>query len=230
VTTSVEHLRASYGAYYLAQNPDYQYVGYQQEKIIPALQAVANGRLKRLMVFMPPGHLLDDETLVPTPDGWKEHGQLKFGDHVFGSDGAAVVVTAVSDIHKADVRVTLSDGAEFHVHENHEWRFFDRSSCRWRKEPTKYFLKETKFGKARSLKSADRGIYQLPLRAAIQYPAKIMLALHPYALGAWLGDGTSAGPKITFPEKDRGIIEYIESIGYRKSAEWIHKTTGVVTG
>jgi hypothetical protein len=226
--TDLDSLRKSYGQYYLAINPEYVYVPYQQEKVIPVLEQVARGEEKRVMIFMPPGHLFDSETLVPTPAGWKEHGQLKRGDCVFGLDGAPVPVTAVSEIQKADVRVILSDASEFHVHENHDWVFFDRPQNRWRKRSTKYFLTETKFGKAPQLRSGERGLYQLPLRSAIQYPEK-NLALHPYVLGAWLGDGTSVGPKITFPEKDRAIIERIESLGYRKSAEWIHKTTGVLT-
>lgn len=60
MTTSLDELRESYGRYFLAQNPDYQYVEYQQERIIPALEAVARGTLKRLMIFMPPGHAKTD--------------------------------------------------------------------------------------------------------------------------------------------------------------------------
>ena len=212
----------------MAMNPTYKWVRFQQLQIIPHLEAVERGEIDRLAIFMPPGHLLAHDTLVPTPQGWREHGDLEVGVYVFDQSGAPVMVTNRSQVFGADIRVTLSNGEEFYAHENHEWRVFDRTSDRWKYLGTKYFLKETKFSKARCLRSAERGIYQLPLKNAVQYPEK-QLALHPYALGAWLGDGTSAGSKITFPEKDRAIIERIESLGYKKSAEWIHKTTGILT-
>jgi hypothetical protein len=55
MNTSLDELRDSYGKYFLANNPDYQWTDYQQNKIIPALEAVARGELTRLMIFMPPG-------------------------------------------------------------------------------------------------------------------------------------------------------------------------------
>lgn len=58
--TSLEELRESYGTYYLALNPDYKWVEFQQERIIRPLEAVARGTLKRLMIFMPPGHAKTD--------------------------------------------------------------------------------------------------------------------------------------------------------------------------
>src|SRR5262245_48783033 len=41
-------------------NPGYRYVYYQQERIMPELQAVERGETKRLMIFMPPGHAKSD--------------------------------------------------------------------------------------------------------------------------------------------------------------------------
>jgi hypothetical protein len=43
------------GLYVLAQNPEYKYVHYQQEQIAPALEAVARGEIKRLMIWQHPG-------------------------------------------------------------------------------------------------------------------------------------------------------------------------------
>lgn len=44
------------GDYYLALNPAWDYVGYQQERMMPALEAVEAGEIQRLMIFLPPGH------------------------------------------------------------------------------------------------------------------------------------------------------------------------------
>jgi hypothetical protein len=52
----MEELRDSFGAYYLASNPDFEYVSYQQERMVPALEAVDSGDIPRLMLLIPPGH------------------------------------------------------------------------------------------------------------------------------------------------------------------------------
>lgn len=52
----LQSCRDSLGDYYLALNPAYEYVDYQQERMIPALEAVERGEIERLMIFMPAGH------------------------------------------------------------------------------------------------------------------------------------------------------------------------------
>lgn len=49
-----------FGAYYLALNPSYEYVAFQQERIIPVLEGVECGDYDRLMIFMPAGHAKTD--------------------------------------------------------------------------------------------------------------------------------------------------------------------------
>jgi hypothetical protein len=56
----IKRLRENYGDYYLALNTDFNYVPYQQEIVIPALEAVERGEIRRLMIFMPPGHAKSD--------------------------------------------------------------------------------------------------------------------------------------------------------------------------
>lgn len=228
MSINIQDLREHLGEYFLAVNPGYQYVDFQQTRIIPALEAVERGEIKRLMIFMPPGHLCSHDTIVPTLGGWKEHGDLKPGDFVFDQAGQPTPVIAESPVAKADVRVTLSDGSEFFVHENHEWTIFDRANQQWRTVKTRHFFRTSKFGRPLKLLSGNRGQYQLPLRGAVQYPER-ELPLHPYVLGAWLGDGTSTAPHITYPEKDSAIIFKIESLGFVRSSTWCHKDTGVLT-
>lgn len=57
---NVQELRDHFGSYYLAVNPGYQYVGYQQERIVPALEAVERGETKRLMIWQHPGSAKSD--------------------------------------------------------------------------------------------------------------------------------------------------------------------------
>jgi hypothetical protein len=59
-TSVIDSCRKELGSYYLALNPGYSYVPYQQERIIPAIEALAAGDLDRLMLFVPAGHAKSD--------------------------------------------------------------------------------------------------------------------------------------------------------------------------
>jgi hypothetical protein len=50
----------SLGRYYLAVNPGYSYVKYQQEEIIPAVEGLFRGDFDRLMIFIAAGHAKTD--------------------------------------------------------------------------------------------------------------------------------------------------------------------------
>lgn len=52
----LDRIRMDYGAYYLAMNSEFAYTHFQQAIIVPALEQVARGELRRLMVFMPFRH------------------------------------------------------------------------------------------------------------------------------------------------------------------------------
>ncbi len=49
-------LRTSYEAFFLAFNPGYDSLWYQQDILAPALEQVNEGTIKRLAIFMPPRH------------------------------------------------------------------------------------------------------------------------------------------------------------------------------
>lgn len=54
------YCRESLGEFYLALNPTYKYVPYQQEIIVPALEGLERGDYDRLMLFMPSRHAKSD--------------------------------------------------------------------------------------------------------------------------------------------------------------------------
>jgi predicted phage terminase large subunit-like protein len=191
---------------------------------------VEAGKGPRLLLMMPPrsGKLLADETLVPTPRGFVTHGELRAGDTVFHPSGKQVRVLAVSEKDVADVKITFSDGSTFFCHENHEWTLYNRMRNEWQTIETGHFLRPTRFGKGKQVISGGRGIYQLPVVAPLQYEGDSYL-LHPYVLGAWLGDGSAGKPCITGAKRDFQIIDKIVSLGFPVSTICAHKTTGVLT-
>ncbi len=194
------------------------------------VEQVEQGLSPRLLLMMPPrsGKLLADDTLVPTPRGWRSHGQLRPGDEVFHPSGRVITVVAISPKDVADVRVAFSDGSSYLCHENHEWVLFDRKRGEWKTLEAGHFLRPSHLGKPPRLRNGARAIYQLPPVAALEYPGD-SFTLHPYALGAWLGDGSVGKPCITGAKADKAIISRLEAAGYPVSAVCEHPTTGVLT-
>lgn len=189
---------------------------------------VAEGKSPRLGLFMPPRHgkQISDDTPVPTPRGWTTHGALRPGDEVFGPDGMPAKVIAVSAPTASDVRVELTNGEVFYTHEAHEWTLYDRGAATWRTEETGWLMRSNRG--TRRLISSGRAVYQLPAAAALQF-AGATPALHPYVLGAWLGDGSCGVACITHGTAKQPVVDKITALGYPVSSVSQHKTTGVLT-
>ena len=177
------------------------------------------------------GKALALDTPVPTPGGWKRHGDLKVGDKVFSPSGDIRTVVAVTDVfHDTECYEISFDGAEPIVCSgNHLWRVGRKSRRR---------ISGTKNGRIRrdyeviataqldSHTHAEDDRYSIDVAAPFDCD-DVALPVHPYVLGAWLGDGHSASARITCAYKDIGIIERIRSFGYAANET---KSSNVNTG
>ena len=184
-----------------------------------------NGKGKhRLAVSMPPRHIASHNTPVLTFNrGWTTHGDLKSGDKVFGLNGEPTEILRLSDEKCCDRKVTISNGAEIIVHEDHLWSVYKRGNDKslqvlTTKEIEENFMTVEKNGKTRYN-------YHLPLIEPLQYLEKD-LPIDPYWLGLWLGDGTYNKPCITHSEEDS---QFIKKVPYKVSSQSVHKSTGVYT-
>lgn len=210
----------------MRNKPDYQ-PGWVHKDICRRLEKfsedVAAGKSPRLILAMPPraGKLLADSTPILTMTGWKVHGDLQPGDFVFHPSGRPTEVLTVSPTDTADFVVETTDGARIQCHGAHEWTVYDRSRGRWR-------TMETQELAARALWSGERAVMQLPSVEALQFEQK-PLAMSPYVLGAWLGDGTSCSPCITHAPEETEVVAAIAANGYEVSAVVTHQATGVKT-
>lgn len=191
------------------------------------LNKFADGKIKKLMVFMPPQHgkEISDSTLVPTPKGFVKHGDLKVGDYVFGRNGEPVMVKWVSEKVMSEYDVTFSDGQVIQCHGNHEWVVYDRSLRRERIMEAKH-LARLALESGPINRRGHRYRFQVDANTALQIPDADLL-VHPYVLGAWLGDGTAGTGCITHHKDDIETINKIIRVGYEKGSVHIHKTTGV---
>ena len=190
---------------------------FMRHNIVQSLQDIMDDKIDILVVALPPGtgKLLADDTPVLTEKGWKNHGDLIPGDMVYGMDGKLKKVLHVLPKSTADCLVTFTNGEKIQCHENHEWVVYDRHRNCERIITTKEMLSgimET----GTPGKRGHRYFYQIPLKKPIEGEHK-KLAVPPYILGAWLGDGTEKKPTLTICNSDLQIVNEVKKT-YRVSA------------
>lgn len=98
------------------------------KRYVDAYQEVLDGKLDFLSISMPKrsGKLIAHDCPVPTPNGFKKHGDLVPGDVVYGMCGRKVKVLAKHPDNYAVLEVYFSDGSAIWVSKEHEWKVFDR--------------------------------------------------------------------------------------------------------
>ena len=222
----IEYAKRNLWGYCMAMAPDFYNENYLEE-ICDAIQEFENDDNELLIINCPPrsGKKLANETPVLTTKGWKKHGDLKIGDYVYNQFGLPVkVVNVLPKTSDFDYKVKFVNGEEIIAHHNHEWIIYDRNARKLKKIETYYML--DKIDNGIEHKRGHRYRFQLPYIEPLKGEYK-SLKVHPYVLGAWLGDGTNKAPCITSPKFDLCIVDKIKECGYEISSQHIHKTTGV---
>ncbi|BBC30051.1 hypothetical protein SGFS_013450 [Streptomyces graminofaciens] len=179
------------------------------------------------------GKALALDTPVPTPKGWTTMGELTVGQEVFAPDGTITRIIAATEpmLGRPCYRMQFSDGAEIVADAAHLWltetllsrEATARHAKRGPLKPhgtdqahkRKYFPQVVTTEHIAQTLTARGGHalnHSIETCAPLQYPAQ-QLSIDPYALGAWLGDGHSAGSRITCDPEDAEIIENIRAAG-----------------
>lgn len=178
--------------------------------------------------------LLNTERIpVWTADGSvseKRNGDLKIGDYVFNRKGEPVRVVGVFPRGKQDIyEVSLTDGRKIQTDSSHLWTYLA--------EKGKY-TQNTYTNSTREL--FERGVYiegsngrrklkyWIPMNEAVQYP-EIDLSVHPYVMGAFIGDGCCTIKQLTLSSSDEDLVQHVSDLighcGYRhtsnRSFNWI---------
>lgn len=137
---------------------------------------------------VPSMRALDDETLIPTPRGFKLIKDIVVGDEIFDRQGN---ITKVLKLHKfTDIplyELQFSDYSKLTACAEHLWHIRTNDDLRNGKErvETTQFISE-------HLYQSERPNIRIKNTEAVQYP-KQELAVDPYILGLWLGNGYSSG-------------------------------------
>ena len=212
-------------------------------RVIEELEGLASGRFDRLMLLLPPGSAkaLALDTPIPTPEGWCAMGNLRVGDRVFDENGQPCSVVRVSPVwrDRPVYRVRTDCGDEIIADADHEWRV---RLCRKPRLP----LIGNALSLARALPNRDDQTSRFKLKRtwelartrskrplierakALELP-EAELPIEPYLLGVWLGDGNSAGLRITSSLEDQPWLRgELARLGHLTSDSPVPTLFGVV--
>ncbi len=192
------------------------------------LDALTNGLHPGQMVVIAArpaiGKALALGTPLPTPAGWTTMGEVAAGDRLIGADGRPVTVVAATEVMhgRPCYEVEFSDGEIIVADGQHQWLTWTRAARRYdaqlRGRGKNYahpvlpeVVTTEQIAATLRCPTVDRRPnHAVPAPPLIELPAAD-LPIPPYTFGAWLGDGHSAGARIT--AFDPEILMNIEGEG-----------------
>jgi replicative DNA helicase len=189
------------------------------------LDALTNGLHAGQMIVIAArpalGKALALDTPLPTPQGWTTMGHVAPGDQLLGADGRPVTVIAATDVmhHRPCYEVHFSDGEVIVADGQHQWLTWTRAARRYdaqlrghRREFARPQVVTTEqIAATLRCPTVDaRPNHAVALSAPLELP-DADLPIPPYALGCWLGDGHSAGARITIADPE--LVMHIEACG-----------------
>jgi len=166
------------------------------------------------------GKALANNEPVLTPTGWRPIGGIRVGDTVATVDGSFTRVDGVYPQGRVPLyRVTFDDGSSVLTCAEHQWETTTRSERKHGRSGSVRTTAEI----AQSLTFPNgplRGLnHQVPALSAIRHPTAA-LAVDPYLLGLWLGDGSSRGRiGVALPEKVAAVAGATGSAGTEDGRE-----------
>jgi hypothetical protein len=153
------------------------------------------------------GHLLT--SLILTPKGYVKMGDSKVGDEVIGKNGKPTILTGIFPLGKVQCyKVTFSDGSSTEVSDEHLWNV---QTINYRnKYPEKWDTVVTKDIIDNLYNYRGDYQYSIPMVDTVEFTEQ-SLPIHPYLLGALLGDGGLSIGSIMFSNPEKDIIEKIKA-------------------
>ena len=151
------------------------------------------------------GKALALSTLLPTPQGWKQMGDIQVGDQVFDEAGRPCNVVALSEIFDDETcyRLTFRDGSSIEAGERHLWRVEVTNNGKREKLLTsgEIYRRMAEYRKRHPGDAGRRSVIRIPVARALQLPER-ELPIDPYLMGYWLGNGKSTDYEITVRDSD----------------------------
>ncbi len=139
---------------------------------------------------------------VLTPKGWTTIGKIKIGQTICDPEGYTSKVKNIHCFQDDIYKFTFDDGSSCEASGNHLWKIKNR---RWKE----YKVLSWNEIKHQKIKESDRYKWQIPITFPVSMNNK-KVKIHPYVMGALLGDGSFRGPTIRFTSFDQEIIDKVK--------------------
>lgn len=156
---------------------------------------------------------------IQTPNGAKKMRDIHLGDLVFGCDGKPHKVTGVYPQGKLSVyKITFNDGVSTRVSLEHLWTV-RTVNMRRRKQGWRVMTTQELLDNGLTWKSCPSWVasgrkevlkWEIPMCKPVEYDTKDYF-IHPYILGAFIGDGCLVGDcmELSNPDIDKDIHETV---------------------
>lgn len=164
------------------------------------------------------GKGLVNDTVVPvyTQDGScfeKRNGDLQIGDYVYNRKGEPVRVVGVFPRGLQDVyKVVLTDGRSLVTDGSHLWTYLmskGKYSANTYTNSTKELYERGVYSGV--IRGKAKLKYWLPRNQAVQYP-HAKLSVHPYVMGALIGDGCLTIKALNLSSSDADLVQRVSDL------------------
>ncbi|MDQ3612207.1 MAG: replicative DNA helicase, partial [Actinomycetota bacterium] len=158
------------------------------------------------------GKALALDTALPTPTGWTTMAEVAVGDLLLAADGRPTAVVGATEVlvGRPCFEIAFSDGTRVVADAEHQWLTSTSASRRGGRGRAEVRTTAELAATVRCQTGDSRANHAVATTSPLQLPAAD-LPVPPYALGAWLGDGHSAGARFTTADPE--IVLHLEAEG-----------------
>lgn len=185
--------------------------------LIQAMQDTEDGIYNRVCISMPPGTQKCQPlySKILTPTGFIQMGDVKVGTKVISGTGNTATVLSISHKKKRKIyEVTFDDGSKTRCSDNHLWTVQTRDDRRRKNKDgsEKYRTIElSEILKNYKLENGKRKNYSIDYTPKIDCFEKKEFFLHPYVVGALIGDGGLTGGSVLLSSTDEELLTQFDS-------------------
>lgn len=187
------------------------------KQIVDSMQDLEDDKLDLLSISLPPGvgKAQPIYSKILTPDGYVKMGDIDVGDKVFSSNGKVSNVVGVFPQGVKDIfRVTFDDDSYTDCCKEHLWTVQTVSDRGYLRKYGKY--KDRTISLEEIMNTGLRKRKDKRLNFSVEYTkpvefSKKDLKLHPYVMGALIGDG-SLSNNFSFTNTDDDILEKVNRL------------------
>jgi replicative DNA helicase len=165
------------------------------------------------------GKALALDTPLPTPHGWTTMGDVAPGDLLLGADGRPTRVVGATEVllGRPCFEVVFSDGSVLVADAQHQWTVWTQVARanlrRGRLRGAESIVLTTEqIAAGLPPDAASRPRYGVRAPEPLQTGDHVRLAVPPYTLGAWLGDGDSRSGRLT--SADPAVLDLVRAEGF----------------